>query len=40
MNDKEKLEAIDKIVCDETETQYDSDGVKVRCVKCNREYRI
>ena len=25
MNDKEKLEAIDKLVCDETETQYDSD---------------
>ena len=25
MNDKEKLAEIDKIVCDETETQYDSD---------------
>ena len=25
VNDKEKLEAIDKIVCDETETQYNSD---------------
>ena len=34
MNDKEKLEAIDKLVCDETETQYDSDD------KLTEIYRI
>ena len=34
MNDKEKLAEIDKIVCDETETQYDSDD------KLTEIYRI